>query len=233
MYPDDCIQSLLIPSPWWIEDKGKEVKRGSLLRAYVPHVQQIPYVLTSVGRADPVSHGEAHIKIEPLRVKQPQKQLGLPVAALPCYDGEVRCVYRTKRRPLLVVSTGGDEIEKALTRGKPGWQTSPTVLAAPFYGRDEGEGRAGFSQEFVDRIRKCEYPHYLWDKLPISGASESILRLDHIQPIGRHHDTFELLGFTLSEDAQIVLDEWLHWIVFGIFDMNGVLAETRKALLTT
>jgi hypothetical protein len=72
-----------------------------------------------------------------------------------------------------------DKVDRQLTSGKPKWQTAPPVLVAPYYGVDEGGKRAGFKSEFVSRIRRCDYPQFMWDKLPIRGNTiESILRLD-------------------------------------------------------
>src|SRR5207245_1659934 len=67
----------------------------------------------------------------------------------------------------------------------------------PFYGADAGGTRSGWHPPFVERIRRAEYPQYVWDKLPITGATESILRLDHVfalgaDPAGYYHYPFQL-----------------------------------------
>jgi len=96
------------------------------------------------------------------------------VAALPDYPGEVRTVYRAKARPVVVLSAGGPEVPRELRVGAAGWQTAPTLLVAPFYGVDPGGTRGGWREDFVTRIRRGEYPQYLWDKLPLPGAGESV-----------------------------------------------------------
>jgi hypothetical protein len=75
--------------------------------------------------------------------------LKLPVAALPQYKKEVKAVYRAKKRPGLIVCSGGTKIDRILTAGKPNWQTSRTVIVAPYYGADEGGKRSGFRPEFA------------------------------------------------------------------------------------
>src|SRR5205807_1023610 len=142
----------------------------------------------------------------------------LPVAALPTPPGEVHLVQRAKRRPVLVVSAGGPEVPPALRVGSARWPTVPTILVAPYYGVDADGTRGGWPAPFVTRIRRCEYPQYLWDRLPLSGPAESILRLDHLQPVGRHANAYELTRFRLGDEALVLLDEWLAWLMTGQLD---------------
>ena len=44
---------------------------------------------------------------------------------------------------------------------------------------------------------------------------ESILRLDHIQPIGAHHDSHKLLDYKLSDSALEIIDELIGWMIWG------------------
>ena len=106
------------------------------------------------------------------------------------------------------------KVNKSLTQGKPKSQTAPTLLVAPFYGVDQNNKRSGYSDGFVQAVRHLEYPQFLWDKLPVSGTSESILRLDHLQPIGAHYASYTFTNYTLSDDALSILDEMLEWLVF-------------------
>jgi len=229
MYPEDSIQNMI--GAWWVEDSSFEFRRGRLIKAFLPHVDQIPKQLTVVGRVEATNHTHANFKIEPLRMKQPPRKPGLPVAALPAFENEVNAIYRAKKRPALIVSEGGAEVEKQLTLGKPKWQTAPTVLVAPYYGVTEGGARAGFRPEFVRRVRRCEYSQFMWDRLPIGGSTtESILRLDHIQPVGRHHEAMEFTPYRLSEDALDILDEWLSWLISGDFSDDSLLPFFRQEI---
>ena len=56
--------------------------------------------------------------------------------------------YRSKFRPALIISSGASVIPRELTRGKPQWQTMPTILVVPYYGIKQSEKRAGFKKEF-------------------------------------------------------------------------------------
>ncbi len=116
------------------------------------------------------------------------------------------------------------------TRGAR-WQTAPTLLVAPYYGVDPDGTRGGWRPEFVQRIRRAEYPQYVWDALPIGGPKESVLRLDHAFPVARNPAAFRATEHRLSSDALGVLDEWLTWLVRGTLEANSLLAYIRTQLL--
>ncbi len=231
MYPEDSLQYML--EPWWIEDKSFGFNRGRLMKAFLPHVDQVPKTITTIGRTEPTVHNKANYQIEPLRIKQPHRKPTLPVAAMPLYSNEVHTIYRAKKRPALIISEGGESVDRALTIGKPKWQTAPTVLVAPFYGADEGGQRAGFNPQFIKRVRRAMYPQFMWDKLPINGSTvESILRLDHIQPVGRHHDSIEILSYRLSDDALTALNDWIMWFIEGCIYKDCILDDYHSYIKT-
>jgi hypothetical protein len=130
-----------------------------------------------------------------------------------------------------VLSTGGVDIPKGLKTGAARYQTNPTILAAPYYGADQGGSSGGWKPEFVTRIRRCEYPQYMWDRLPLPGRDESILRLDHLQPIGKHGESFEATDFILHEEALDIMDEYLRWLLIGGLPDDGLVTEIRNGLL--
>jgi hypothetical protein len=227
-YPDDSPQSLL--DTWWTTDDARDLRRGRLLWAFVPHVDQEPQTLVATGRQEPTEHHTALVRLEPLRASAPRRTQQLPVAALPNFPGEVRTVYRAKRRPVLVIAAGGPTVPRELRAGAARWQSAPTILVAPYYGGNPDGTRGGFRAEFVTRIRRCEYPQYVWDKLPLAGASESILRLDHLQPIGHHPNAYEYTSHCLSVQAVRLLDDWLTWLLTGTLPPDGDLAYVRGEL---
>ena len=141
MYPEDSIQAFV--SSWWVEDKAPGIKRGRLVWGFIPHVSQVPMVLIPVGRSDPTDHERMNYRLEPLKAVQYPKLPHLPVAALPVFEGEALSIYKAKKRPLLVVSTGGPEIPKAIIKGSPKSQSLPTMLVAPYYGAGSDEKGPG------------------------------------------------------------------------------------------
>lgn len=227
-HPKDSIPGIL-PATWWEHDTSKTLKRGRLLHAFVPITSLVPMTLQAQGRATPTAHENALFKLVPMRASQPPPAPRLPVAALPQIPGEVKAVYRAKRRPMLLMSTGGHDLPQEVTRNL-GWQASAALLAAPYFGADPDGTRAGWPAEFVQRIGRGEYPQYAYDRLPIGGPKESILRLDQLQPIGRHHDSYELTEYCLSADAMEVIDSWLVWLFTGTLDAKSLLAIMRTEL---
>ncbi len=213
MYNENCLQALL--DTWWEYDENEDYNRGRLIRAFIPHVDQIPYSLIPIGREKPTEHNVATVKIVPLNLVKPNKLPKLPVAAIPQYPAEIRAVYRAKKRPAVILCSGGEKIDKSLTLNKAKWQTNRTVIVAPYYGADEGENISGFPPVFIDRIRRCEYPQFMWDKLPIGGSTESVLRLDHMQPVGRSRDSIQFTSYRLSSKALLLLEEWTDWLIKG------------------
>ena len=226
-YPDDCLQSIISPDEWWVRNEAKQLCRGALIFAFVPHVDQVPYTFEPIGRSNSEQHGKADVRVAPLKVDQPLRQTELPVAAMSLNPGEVWAAYRAKVRPCLVIGKESPSVEKRLTRGKPNHSTAPTVLVAPYYGVDQVR-RAGYSPAFVERVRHCEYPQFLWDQLPTTGTKsprESILRLDHQQPIGTHRNSFRVSDFRLSKEALFeIVDELVSWLVRGGLDESSLLA---------
>lgn len=229
-YPEDCLQSFL--GSWWVRTQATEVHRGRLIWAFLPHVDQHLYRLVNQGRAERTEHSAAEYRVEAFQGDVSPGPL-LPVAALPEYEGEVRLLYRAKKRPALVLSSGGADIPRSLRTGSARYQTNQTLLAAPYYGADPGGATGGWKPEFVARIRHCEYPQYMWDGLPVGSRRESILRLDHLQPVGKHGKSYELSGFELHPDALEVVDEYLVWLLSGDLPGNTILKELRKEFLGT
>jgi hypothetical protein len=229
-FPEDCLQSIVGGQNWWVEDTTQQVSRGTLLFAFAPHVDQLPYTFEPVGRTDATRHDSAVVKVAPLKVDQPLKPTALPVAAMTLHEGEVWAAYRAKKRPCLVVGCDHPTVDSNLTKGMPNNSTAATLLVAPYYGAGRNQQRAGYRPEFVERVRHCEYPQFVWDHLPFAGGEESILRLDHLQPIGAHYAAYKLSGFRLSDTAIEVIDELLGWLMWGGVAPDSLVAMYRQVI---
>jgi hypothetical protein len=229
--PTDSIQNVV--DSWW-EICGKDVlKRGTLIKAFVPHVDQIPYTLKPVGRKEAGEHSKAIIEISPLQNSASRSKEILPVAALSIPQDELWTAYRAKKRPCLIIGTKQPHVDDVLRTGMPKKLTSPTLIVAPYYGADPNGKRAGYNSELVDRIRHAEYPQFILDYLPIKGGPEqSILRLDHIQPVGLHYHAYEHSCFCLSDEAvELILDDWLQWLFYGGLPENSVILDYQKDIM--
>lgn len=235
MYEDYTLQSFFHSeaSPWWTVDKSKDLCQGRLLKAFVPHTDLIPNVLIPESRGEPTVHDNINYRIEDFSVANPPSKPKLPVAAAHDYPGERRFVYRAKKRPVVVVSLGGPDIPKNLRPGtKPKWQTAPTMLVAPYYGSEQTNLRAGWHGALVERIQRCEYPQYMWEKWPINNPPrESILKFDHIQPLGKHYKSFEMTDYVLCDEALKILNDWFMWLTSNKMSSKGGLYTIRENLL--
>ncbi len=231
MFRTDSVQYIV--NSWWEESSCDKLKKGSLIYAFVPHVDQVPITLTPKGRKEAKQHDNAIIYITPLRIKDRRPKENLPVAALSLNEGELWTAYRAKKRPCLVLGTKQPKVDDELRRDMPKKLTSPTILVAPYYGADKDGKRAGFNPQLVERIRHAEYPQFLLDQLPIGGPKESILRFDHIQPIGLHYYAYENSGYSLSDEAvELILDDWLKWLFFGGLPSDSILLDYQKQILS-
>lgn len=230
MFPDDSIQSIITPSPWWEKSDGKKLERGRLIHAFAPYVDQVPYTIKPVGRMRASRHDSARLDITPLRIKERPAKESLPVAAMTLHKSEVWVAYRAKKRPCLVFGNSSPPVSDSLRRGMPKRSTAPTVLVAPYYGVDRNGTRAGYNPELVERIRHAEYPQFFWDKLPISGPEESVLRLDHIYPVGTHYLSYELSNYKLSYNAMEIMDDLFHWLIWGGVPEDSLILDYRKEI---
>ena len=132
-----------------------------------------------------------------------------------------------------VIGTKQPHVDDVLRRGMPRNLTSPTLIVAPYYGADQDGKRAGYNPKLVDRIRHAEYPQFMLDYLPIPGPEQSsILRFDHIQPVGLHYHAYEHSGFCLSDEAvELILDDWLQWLFYGGLPENSLILDYQKEIM--
>jgi len=87
-----------------------------------------------------------------------------------------------KRRPGILVSPVPERIEVSEVRGG-GKINLNLCLVVPLYGVEDVDGREKYRTEFIDRIRKLEFPHLFFiPENKIKGVRNSICRLDRIQP---------------------------------------------------
>jgi len=225
-YPEDSAQGileLLYEAKWWEKDTDKPTLcLGRLIHAYVPMFDLIPQQLDVEGRASDTEHKALKFKLTALNVHQRNTPPTLPAAALPFRPKEHYVVQRAKRRPCIVVSLGGDDVERAMIRNKPKSQGHRFLLVAPSFGADEDGRRAGYHRAFVERIWRMEYPQFMADHLPLPGTKESILRFDQLQPLGAHHQSYKLTPYRLSPKACLLVQDWILWLLNGV---RGELLE--------
>lgn len=230
-FPEASIHNLT--GNWWEATPDRSIRRGRLLRAIVPYPDMKPFRLLPEGRGDDAKqHQRANYRVEEFRVGDPPGDVSaLPVAGLPLRGGETHVVRRGKTRPVVVVAMPGTPVEESFRRNAASWQHRPAVLVAPYYGVQADGTRAGWNPEFVARIQRAEYSQYVWDILPVDGLpGGSILRLDHLFPIGADPANWVASEYRLRDDALAILDEWLSWHTSGAIVEGGILDFGRAEL---
>ena len=71
----------------------------------------------------------------------------------------------------------------------------------------------------------------MWDILPVGAAEQqSILRLDHLMPMGADSANWQVTPHVLSEEAKGFLDEWVSWLITGNLSDESALAYARTEL---
>lgn len=232
-FPDDSIQSVCGFGDWWESFSGKKAVRGSLIRAYVAYPSQEPLVLEPIGRKNPREHEDIHIEIKKLKISARKPIIPLPTAGLTLNRGECWAGYRAKVRPCLVL--GCQPFSTGLSKGREKMMAKhlreTTILVAPYYGADQDGSRGGYPEEFVENIRHARCSQLFCDQLPHSSKVEnSILRFDHIQTIGAHSDSYELMPYKLSESALRIMDEWIEWYMQGVIYEKSEILEFQELI---
>ncbi len=228
-YPDDSIQSIV---DWWEEQDKRVITRGSLLMALVPYHYGSPARLEAERLPNsPGDHERVRFALKPFTISTPPPAQKLPVACLPTFEDVSWRLGAVKPRPVVVFAQTQIRVDEALRRGQPAYQHTDCFLVAPYYGADQNGLRAGFRPELIEKVRRCSYPHLLWDSLPLRGKTRnSILRLDQIQPIVDHHHHRTHTGYRLTQDAMDVLDEFLRWHITGEVSDDSIIHDLRREL---
>jgi hypothetical protein len=229
MFPEASVQNLT--GSWWQASQKKNLERGRLVWAIVPYPDMKPLRLVPQGRGDDArQHDRANICIEEFRTGDPPIDPStLPVAGIPVRQGESHLVRRGKLRPAVVLALEGVPVEAEFKRTSAKWQHNPALLLAPYYGTASDGTRGGWNPEFVSRIQRVEYSQYVWDILPVGGSDVgSVLRLDHIFPIGADPANWKITEFKLREEALKILDEWVTWHGTGPLQADGLVDYCRR-----
>lgn len=101
---------------------------------------------------------------------------------------------------------------RALQDGSTDRRSSQRRTTALSQTAHEGAG----TPEFVARVQRAECSQYVWDLLPMDGGGQgSILRLDHLFPLGADPANWRPTNFGMTEDGLQILHEWVSWHITG------------------
>lgn len=229
-YPDDAFQAVF--DEWWIKDVPRRgtFTRGRLVWSPALSIKEVPTELIAEGRKDPRDHGTAKATLRTYHVSRKEDRPVLPVAGMMLHNGEICLAYKAKRRPALILGTPPPTTSSFL-KGSPKSHRISPILLAPYYSCAQ-QGRTGYPPEFLNRVRRAEYPQFMWDLLPIGSDPEgSLLRMDQIQSIGRSVSSCQETEWRLSNQALKIVDQWVSWLLVGVPPAGSELKETREFML--
>jgi len=125
-------------------------------------------------------------------------------------------VIRAKRRPVVLLAPKQEIINTKKIKGGRKVNLNLCVVA-PLYSVVDQEGSAKYSQDFIDRIRKLEFPHlFFFSENQNKGIRPSICRLDCIQVCFVNH--MEALDLCLDDEVLNVFLGQVRFYFGGIYE---------------
>lgn len=154
----------------------------------------------------------------------------LPLHAPKLETNEEFLVIRAKRRPVILVQPELP-LMGVTNQGYRGKIQRRRCLVAQVFGLADSRTRTPeFSPTFVDRVRKMEFPQFMF--LPQAAGLfevDSLLRLDELQQVFTPH--LEPTQFALNEEtAAVLLGQW-NFLTAGIGPSD--YTELREFLLNS
>lgn len=137
-------------------------------------------------------------------------------------------VIRAKRRPVVLITPTPEEIDTRSVRGR-GKINLNLCVAAPIYSVIDKEGLAKYTEQFVDRVRKLEFPHLFFiPENPGKGIRHSICRLDCLQVC--FSNQMDAVDSCFSDDVLRVFLGQVNSYLTGIYE--GDYQTYRECLQT-
>ena len=192
-----------------IEERG-QLKFGRICwtHAYYPH-EDLQFFRPVPDPAEPTRTMASRYQIE--AAGQDAFRRNLPLAVPKLETNEEFILVRAKRRPVVIIQPEMP-IPSTINQGFRGRVHRRRCSVAQVFGlADPATGRAEFSPEFVDRVRKMEYPQLMFlPKRPGLFDVDSLLRLDELQSVFTAHLTPE--NFALLEDVATILRDQVQYL---------------------
>lgn len=176
--------------------------------AYYPH-EDLQFFRPVPDPAEPTKTIANRFQIEP--AGQNAFRRGLPLQVPKLASNEEFLVVRAKRRPVVVIQPEM-LIPSTINQGYRGRVHRRRCSVAQVFGlSDSVTGREEFSPEFVNRVRKMEYPQLMF--LPKRAGLfevDSLLRLDELQSVFTAHLTAE--KFTFADEVVTILCDQVQYL---------------------
>jgi hypothetical protein len=152
----------------------------------------------------------------------------IPLAVPKLETNEEFLVIRAKWRPVVLVQPE-IPLSEIDNRGYRGRVDRSRCLVAQVFGlADTKTGHAEFSLEFIDRVRKMEFPQFMFlPKQPGLLEVDSLLRLDELQSVFTPH--LKPTQYSLGDELARILREQIAFLIAGVRPSD--YTELRELLL--
>lgn len=123
----------------------------------------------------------------------------LPYSCPPLEANEEFIALKAKIRPVILIQPP-DPALAAVTKVKMGIRVERHLcVVAPAFGLENAEGYSRVSEEFLNRVRRLEYPQFCFLAKDGPLTKDGLVRLDELQSIAVQH--LVPTGFTMSPEA--------------------------------
>jgi hypothetical protein len=155
---------------------------------------------------------------------------GLPLATPKLETNEEFLVVRAKWRPVILI-VPEIPLPDVDNRGFRGKVHRRRCLVAQIFGLADSKTRqAQFSPSFVDRVRRMEFPQFMFlpERAGLLGV-DSLLRLDELQSVFSPH--LQATHYSLGDEAVQVLKGQLALLIAGVGPNE--YTELRELMLSS
>ena len=62
----------------------------------------------------------------------------------------------------------------------------------------------------------------------VGWKTDSIMRLDQVQPVGRNHSVVNVTNYCLSETGLLIMEQFLEWFCYDRLDQESELGYFKQ-----
>lgn len=153
-----------------------------------------------------------------------------PLSAPKLESNEEFIVLRAKKRPVILIRPEMTVSIEDSSRFRNRLSRKRCLVAQVFSIVDKYTGEAKFSPAFIDRVRRLEFPQFMFlpkksEVIPV----DSLLRLDECQSVFTPH--LEPQQYALGENLKQLLRQQLQYLFTDVY--VGEYAQLRELLLSS
>lgn len=139
---------------------------------------------------------------------------GMPYSHPPLKTNEEFITLKAKVRPVILIQPPDPALLEVKTGGFSGKVVRHLCPVALIYSAEDEAGNSKFPPAFLDRVRRLEYPQFLF--LPQGGPVlvDSVARLDEIQSVAENQ--LVATGYSLCNEVRDILRSQVSFFLTGL-----------------